>query len=594
MSSLAERVRARVRPGRRSLTAEALSRPAQVDDHLSRWAAVAILAVMSLQTLFLLVGCDWDLCGDEAEYWAWSQRLDWAYFARGPVIALVVRLGVELFGSFSEAMTGSLMFAARFMAVLIGGLTAWGLFRLAEETTGSRRSAFFAVLILPAIPLFAVGGVIITADSPLIGSWVWSAVWAFRAIRGDDRRAWAISGVIGSLGVLAKYSVLAMPASVGLFLLLIPERRRELLRPGFWTMSLLCVGLGLGPIVAWNAHHGWVGATQLADRVGLASRAVWGGLGPVLGFLGGEFAVLGGFWWVAGVAAIAQNLRDVRHRTIDGATREGTVFLLALWGVTWCACLSASFLGESEANWMATGYTALVVLIGRRADLAFAEGGRRKRAYVISWGIAVGLIAMIHHTEWFYPAIARFVPGPSQRFAAPLRVYDATARMRGYEELAVEVEKRLESLRAAGEDPFVVTAYYQLASTLSFYMKGHPETYCLAWNFGMSREPVNQHDLWHPNPRHDPGPFLGRTVLVVEDANQPPNYAMILRDKKVVRSIEPIERFEIKERGVTVAAWDIAIGRDFRGVAGYEQNRPGARRQPKPPTPTNPPSTPVR
>ena len=118
----------------------------------------------------------------------------------------------------------------------------------------------FAALLLPAIPVFAIGGVIITSDTPLVCCWTWAAVWAYRAIRSDDFRPWVLAGVIGALGVLAKYSVLALPASIGLYLLLSPRDRRQLTRPGFWMMAALCVGLGLGPIVAWNASHGWAGA----------------------------------------------------------------------------------------------------------------------------------------------------------------------------------------------------------------------------------------------------------------------------------------------------------------------------------------------
>src|SRR5262249_51854681 len=57
-------------------------------------AAIAFLALVALaQVLFLAVRCDWDLSGDEAEYWAWSRKLDWSYFTRGPLIALVIRAG---------------------------------------------------------------------------------------------------------------------------------------------------------------------------------------------------------------------------------------------------------------------------------------------------------------------------------------------------------------------------------------------------------------------------------------------------------------------------------------------------------------------
>ena len=71
-------------------------------------------------------------------------------------------------------------------------------------------------------------------------------------------------------------------------------------------MSLLCLGLGLAPILIWNVRHGWAGAGQLADRVGLSSRATWASIWPVLTFLGGDVAALGGIWWIAGMAAVVR------------------------------------------------------------------------------------------------------------------------------------------------------------------------------------------------------------------------------------------------------------------------------------------------
>ena len=129
-------------------------------------------------------------------------------------------------------------------------------------------------------------------------------------------------------------------------------------------------------------------------------------------------------------------------------------------------------------------------------------------------------------------------------------------------------------LRADGSSPFVVTPTYALTSTLEFYLPGQPETYCLGWNYGMTPRPVNQHDLWHPNPRNDPKPFLGRPVVLVEDANMPPSYATHLLHKDVVGSIESAERVEVRERGIIVGAWDISVCRDYHGIANYQQNAP--------------------
>jgi hypothetical protein len=557
-------------------------------DPLARTAVSVILTVMLAQIVFLVFGCDWDLCNDEAEYWAWSRRLALSYYSRGPLIAWLIRLATELFGTLSLKLTGSLMFAVRFPCVLMGGLTAWGIYRLASLTTGATRAGLIAVVLLPAIPVLAIGGVLITSDTPLVCCWAWSAVWAYRATLRDDTRAWVVAGLIGALGVLAKYSFLAFPASVGVFLMLSSAHRRQLARPGFWAMSLLSGGIGLAPIVAWNFLHGWAGASQLADRVGLSARASWASALPVLSFFGGDAAALGGIWWVVGLVAIGGALRHLARTSGSRAAgdgprvdpgvvgdRAGLLYLVCLWGVIWSACLAASLLGETEANWMVPGYISLVVLIGLRVDRAVALGGARARVCVGAWCVSIVLVVAIHHTEWFYPLIADRVPAPAGRWAAPFRVIDPTARMRGHQVLARAVADRLAALRAEGASPFVLTPTYGLTSTLSFYLPGQPDTYCLSWNYGMTPHPVNQHDLWHPNPRHDPDAFKSRPVVVVEDANMPPNYARLMVKKGVFGRLESLDRLVVRECGVIIGAWDISVCHDYHGVGAYKQNLAG-------------------
>jgi hypothetical protein len=490
-----------------------------------------------------------------------------------------------LLGGLSQKLTGSLMLAARMPAVVSGALTAWAVYRLAELTTGFRRIGLLAVLILPAIPILAVGGVIITSDTPLVCCWAWAAVWAYRALVGDDLRAWAAAGVIGATGVLAKYSMLALPASVGLFLILSSGHRRQLAKPGFWLMCLLCAGLGLAPVVIWNTQHAWAGGSQLADRVGLSSRAVWANPGPVLTFVGGEAAALGGIWWIAGIAAVAATILErVRaagsaHPASLGAERHaglsrrnGLLYLLCLWGVIWTACLVASLLGETEVNWMAPGYVSLVVLIGLRVHTALARGSPLKWAYVTGWCVCITAIVAIHHTEWFYPLAARWLPPSIHRWPAPLRRFEPTARMRGHKVLAQAVAAKLAALESQGSSSFVLTPTYALAATLSFYLPGQPETYCLSWNFGMTSQPVNQHDLWHPNPRHDPEAFRRKVAIVVEDANMPPNFAKQMVEKGVFGRMNVIDRVFVTDRGVIVGAWDVTLCYDYHGIAGYKQN----------------------
>jgi hypothetical protein len=570
-----------------------LSRASSQDERASsraaRLALAAILAASVAQVLFLFVGCDWELSPDEAEYWAWSRRLDWCYLAKGPLIAVVIRLGTTLFGGLSLALAGDLMPAVRLPAMILGALTAWGVFRLAQRACGGARAGLYAVLVMLAVPLFRVGGLLMTIDTPLIACWTWAALWSYRALADGRRIGWPIAGVLAALGVLAKYTMLAFPASVGFFLLVNPRHRRELIRPGFWVMSGLCA-LGMVPIVAWNATHSGAASHQMVDRVGILSPWNWGQIRLLLGFLGGEAAVWGIAWWVVGVLALraaaivvvrrgdesiamADGRTIVRHATPE---RDGLLYLLCLWGVLWTTVVVVCFLGENELNWAAPGYVSVLCLAGWWLDRGpFREGWRSGRPGMVlagCWLFGVLGLTALQHTEWFYPLIARWVPASTPGNPSPMKRVDPTCRMRGHRVLAPEVARRFAELKAEGLDPFILTSTPYLASELSFYMPGHPDVECLAFSYDPYR-PVNQHDLWHPNPRFDVAAYKGRPALVVEDAHFRPSYADSMVKHGWFARAEAPARLTVREGGVAVAAWDIAVARDYQGPPSPERWR---------------------
>jgi hypothetical protein len=539
-----------------------------------RLAAAFILFVTAAQLLYLAVGCDWDLCPDEAEYWSWSRKLDWNYYAKGPLIALVIRLGTTLAGPMSLALT-------------LGALTAWGIYRLASETCRDGRVGLFAVALLPAVPMFRLGAILMTSDTPLVCCWTWAAVWTYRGLAREDQRCWWAASLLAALGVLAKLTMLAFPVSVGMALIVDSARRRKLLRPGFWIMAAGC-GLGLLPILAWNLNNHWLAVEHLADRVGITSDSTRGSLRILLGFLGGECLVLG-IWWLFGLVAIGKALGTLierRAEPVEAAPsgsplanapddRSGLLYLLGLWGVIWSACVTASLLGESEANWAAPAHVSVVVLVAWWLREAIVRNQRgRVRIALINWALAIGLLTMFQQTERFYPMLAGLCPEPAVDRPAPMQAIDPTCRMRGFRDLAREVDARLTVLRAEGHDPFVLTPSYGLAAELSFYLPGQPEVYCLSWSPGFAVRANNQHDLWHPNPRHDPSAFRNRPAVVVADASPTPNnYARGTVRHGLFAQAGPTSRLTVLREGLAVAGWEITICRDYQGIRDVEYTR---------------------
>src|SRR5262249_27392269 len=85
-------------------------------------AGFLIVAAAILRILYLANNCPLDLAADEAHYWDWSRHLDWCYYSKGPLVAYLIRGSCELFGGWSQDLTGNLMLAVRLPAILCGSL----------------------------------------------------------------------------------------------------------------------------------------------------------------------------------------------------------------------------------------------------------------------------------------------------------------------------------------------------------------------------------------------------------------------------------------------------------------------------------------
>jgi len=169
--------------------------------------------------------------------------------------------------------------------------------------------------------------------------------------------AWMTTGLLVGVGILAKYTMVLFLPSVGLFLLTTPLLRHHLLRRGFWLMCVVAASCCL-PILVWNVQHDWVTVRHLLGLSGLHDPADEGGihlLGP-LKYVGGQFALLLGYWFVAWLLAM------IAHRP----TVESDPHARYLWWLS--APMFLVFLAFSpktdggELNWPVTAYLSGAVL----------------------------------------------------------------------------------------------------------------------------------------------------------------------------------------------------------------------------------------
>jgi 4-amino-4-deoxy-L-arabinose transferase-like glycosyltransferase len=536
-----------------------------------------ILGSAGLHVAYLARNCPLDLAPDEAHYWDWSRHLQWSYYSKGPLVAYLIRTSVEIAGSWSERLTGDGMLAVRLPAVVCGSLLLLGLFVLTGQVYRRPGLALGVVAVALTMPVVAAGSTLMTIDAPFTCCWCWALVFGYQAMCRGSGWAWPLAGLAVGLGILAKYTMILWPVSAGLFLLTSSVRRRTLAQPGFWIMMILAAVCCL-PILIWNLQHDWVGIRHVERLAGLdgdSPRLHW--LGP-LSYLGQQALLHLGFWFLVWLAAmIACRPWSVgRARLLPSRSGAGSAgaslsrnskdsensshYLWWFSAPTFAVFLLFSFkTGGGEPNWPVAAYISGLVLSAGWLNTLLGSAiiwtrslSRAALCLACVFGLAVTLL--IHHTTWVQPALALLSGPATASHPLPLRRFDPTCRLRGWRQLAAEVDCLRFRLQAEGTDPLIAAGGWSLPGELAFYCQGHPTVYSLGLALA---DRHSQYDLWRPNPILDPDCFHGRTMIFVGEIS--PTLRQAFAEVDAPREVT------FFDGNYPIARWTITVCRDFRG-----------------------------
>ncbi len=521
-------------------------------------AAILIVGAAALHIGYLTWNCPLDLAPDEAHYWDWSRHLDWSYYSKGPLVAYLIRGSCELFGSWATQHTGSLMPAVRLPAVICGALLLVSLYVLAKRVYQCESLALAVVGFALTLPLIAVGSSIMTIDAPYTCCWGWALVFGHIAVTRGAWWAWATTGLLVGIGILAKYTMVAFLPSIGLFLLTTPSARPMLGRPGFWVMCAMA-GLCCLPILVWNAQHDWVtvrhvlGLSGISDPAEDGPRFHW--IGP-LTYVGGQIALLMVYWFVIWLLAM------IAHQPLT-ETNPGYRYL---WWLS--APMFLVFLGFSpktnggELNWPVTAYlSGLVLAAGWLARQLSSTVVWYRRLHAFNLGLAciagVALTVFAHYSDRFYPILSQWTGPPTAQRPYPLRSVDPTCRLRGWEFLARNVDQLTAQVEhAEGRQPIIAGCGWTYPGELGLYCAGHPQVYSIGLITG---DRHSQYDLWL-NPIADPKKFTGKTFVLIGGVTPEVRAAF--------HHLEPTQEIKYFDNGQPVASWQVTVCRGFKGFAG--------------------------
>jgi hypothetical protein len=184
---------------------------------------------------------------DEFDYISCGFHLAWGYVDQPPLVPLLTRISIAVFGDSLRAIR---LIPALASSVLVIQ-TAW----LARELGGRSFALLLSAVTILIAPQYLSNGSLLGTNSLEPNLWMGCAWFALVAIRRNAPRYWLWCGVILGIGLEEKYTIALFGFCIAAGLLLTPQRR---------AFRSVWIWLGAGaafliflPNLLWNFHNDW-------------------------------------------------------------------------------------------------------------------------------------------------------------------------------------------------------------------------------------------------------------------------------------------------------------------------------------------------
>lgn len=374
---------------------------------------------------------------DEAQYWTWSQSLDWGYYSKPPGIAGQIALGTHLFGNTELGV--------RFGSIIIGLALPLAVFFLAKACNVTPLAAFWAGIVMAVSPLGVMASFLAITDGGIVLFWTLACILAVL----PAPNFYAI-GALVLCGALFKWQIYYLWIFVLLF-----SRKKSMHLLGGMLLSLV----GMIPSLLWNLKHDWATFRHVSGNIEVASE----GRGNFWAFLGEQAVLLSPILFILLLISFIYLLRKSKEipQPIYFCGMMSLIVIAAHCGI--------ALFKKMQGNWCDYAYPSAMVFLCWYACEKISWGGIALKA-----GAAFSVILCLFGLSIPYLEI-------------PYRMNPFKHNL-GWQTLS----KDLQEAGYDSKQDFLFSDKYQTCSILSFYGEGQKRAYFL--NLHHSRN--NQFSFW--------------------------------------------------------------------------------------------------
>lgn len=396
---------------------------------------LAVLFVKAICVALIVLFGGISLSPDEAQYWTWSQALDFGYYSKPPGIAWEIFAGTQIFKNTE--------FGIRFFAMLIGFLLPIATYFLALECVPNKKVAFWSAMMMAFSPIGIAASFFATTDGSMVLFWVLASYVLVQGFNKEEGPNYLLLGCILALGALFKWPIYLF----WVFPLILKR---------FWKKSLilgiLISGFGLIPSLIWNVQHDFATFRHVFSTVKGTPNPVSGNF---FEFLGAQIGLVSPILSVLIVLSMIYLFCEFKKNSLSIQ-----FCLISTLGILIPFFIAACF-KKMQGNWAVFAYPTAFVF----TSLVMVE----KKEYGIRWiKLGVGLSIALTTLVISIPKLQM------QGFRIPYR-FNAFRHNMGWDQLP-------SILQAAGYNPdkdFLFGDRYQTSSILSFYSPSKRPAYFL-------------------------------------------------------------------------------------------------------------------
>lgn len=307
-----------------------------------------VLLAKAVVMIFIIMHAGIGLGPDEAQYWTWSQYLDWGYYSKPPAIAWQIWLGTQYLGNTELGV--------RIMSVVVSFLLSIAVFFLAIACNTRGHTAFWAGTIMALSPLGVMASFFAITDGGMVLFWTIACIILASALAHQRPPNYYLLGIIVLCGALFKWPIYLFWLLVLLMSLFYPAlRNRHLL------FGVLISLLGLLPSLIWNISHDWVTFRHVLATV-IGGHAKETGTtellkGNVWDFLGAQALLLSPIFFIVLLASFLFQLWRVRSLPAPIFFCGSSCFIILLaYGIM-------AIFEKVQGNWCDFAYPSGIVFL---------------------------------------------------------------------------------------------------------------------------------------------------------------------------------------------------------------------------------------